>query len=202
MPKNNSKNVKSTAVYATAADFKQIFSEDVDSLYLLCLLLTGDPNKAEKCFIEGVGESTKGSYVFMEWARSWARRTIIQCAIRLVTPREGTATRIRTGNFERVTDRIPLALHAEVSAVLDLDPLERFVFVMSVLERYSDNDCSLLLGRTRRDIVRARSQAMLRLVRLLRIEPNNRMDADPKVLIELTVAQHFASLGWSNGLPR
>jgi len=198
MPKKNGKHVESSVVYATAADFKQIFTDDVDSLYLLSLLLTADTNAAEKCFVEGAEESTKRNYVFKEWARSWARRTIIQCAIRLVAPREFPATRNRSGNVERVADKIPLVLHAEVCAVLNVAPLERFVFVMSVLERYSDNDCSLLLSRTRRDIATARARAIQQLATLLGLEPNNRIEADPEVLMKLTVAQHFASFAWNN----
>jgi hypothetical protein len=34
----------------------------------------------------------------------------------------------------------------ETAAVLRLEPFERFVYVTSVLERYSDLDCSVLLG--------------------------------------------------------
>ena len=63
--------------YATVADFKRIFIEDVNQLYLLSLLLTGDHEKAEQCFVEGIGESAKGNHVFKEWERSWARRTIM-----------------------------------------------------------------------------------------------------------------------------
>jgi hypothetical protein len=59
-------------------------------------------------------------------------------------------------------------LHAEVRAILDLAPLERFVFVMSVLERYSDNDCSTLLGCARRDIATLRTRAMQQLGMFLR----------------------------------
>jgi hypothetical protein len=36
---------------------------------------------------------------------------------------------------------------------------ERFVYVMSVLERYSDLDCSVLLGCARREVVGARIRA-------------------------------------------
>jgi hypothetical protein len=200
MPKKNGKPVESSVAYATAADFKQIFTDDVDSLYLLSLLLTADADTAERCFVEGAEESTKRNYVFKEWARSWARRTIIQCAIRLVAPWEFSATKTRTGTVERVTDKIPMALHAEVSAVLNLDSLERFVFVMSVLERYSDNDCSLLLSRTRRDIATARTRAIQQLVTLLDLAPNNRIEADPEVLMKLTIAQHFASFAWNNAV--
>ena len=67
----NNREAARLGAYATTADFKRIFSEDVNSLYLLSLLLTGSPETAENCFVEGVGEAVKGNYVFKEWARSW-----------------------------------------------------------------------------------------------------------------------------------
>lgn len=148
--------------YATSADFRRIFSEDVNNLYLLSLLLTGTPEKAEECFIEGIAESTKGN-VFKEWARSWVRRTIIQSAIRLIAPMDYDQTVSWNADFARGMDKIPMLLHAEVRAILDLLPLERFVFVMSVLERYSDNDCSILLGCARREVAAVRTRAMQQL---------------------------------------
>ena len=167
MATQNRKQIVSATAYATAADFKHIFTEDIDRFYLLALLLTGTHQKAEECFVEGIRESTKEDHVFKEWARSWARRTIIQSAIQLIAPRERSVAAIRTADVARVMDRVPMALHAEVSAILELAPFERFVFVMSVLERYSDNDCSLLLGCPQRDIATARAQAMQQLATLL-----------------------------------
>jgi hypothetical protein len=41
-----------------------------------------------------------------------------------------------------------------------LAPLERFVFVMSVLERYSDRECSLLLYCMVKDVIDARSRSL------------------------------------------
>ncbi len=89
-------------------------------------------------------------------------------------------------------DKVPIALHDEVCAILDLTPLDRFVFVMSVLEHYSDNDCSLLLGCPRREIAPARTRAMQRLVTLLGLK-DSRVEADPETVIELTIAQHLAT---------
>ena len=82
---------------------------------------TGSPETAENCFVEGVGEAVKGNYVFKEErARSWARRTIIQSAIRLTAPLhyarpDGWSTHVARG-----LDRVPMILHAEVRAILDL----------------------------------------------------------------------------------
>jgi hypothetical protein len=150
MTEENRRKTVNAGQYATVADFKRIFTEDVNSLYLLSLLLTGNPENAEQCFVEGIGESTKGNHVFKEWACSWARRTIIQSAIRLINPRQRSLTARWTAGGARVMDKVPIVLHDEVCAILDLAPLDRFVFVMSVLEHYSDNDCSLLLGTNSR----------------------------------------------------
>src|SRR4051794_38747416 len=114
MAKENAKQTVNVGPYATVADLKRIFTEDVNSLYLLSLLLTADPEKAERCFVESIGESTKGNHVFKEWARSWTRRTIIQSAIRLINPRQSSMTAIRTGDSAGVMDKIPIVLHAEV----------------------------------------------------------------------------------------
>jgi hypothetical protein len=52
------------------------------------------------------------------------------------------------------------AEQVETGAVLRLEPFERFVYVMSVLERYSDLDCSVLLGCARRDVIAARIRGL------------------------------------------
>ena len=200
MTGENRKKTVNAGQYATVADFRRIFTEDVNSLYLLSLLLTGNPENAEQCFVEGIGESTKGNHVFKEWARSWARRTIIQSAIRLINPRQRSLTATWTAGGTRVMERVPIVLHDEVCAILDLPPLDRFVFVMSVLEHYSDNDCSLLLGCTRREIAPARTRAMQRLVTLLGLKDNSRVEADPETVFELAIAQHFATPAWTRSL--
>jgi hypothetical protein len=142
--------------YANADDFCRIFNEEKGELYLLSFLLTGSREAAEQCFVSGLDDSVNGDSVFKEWARSWARRAIIQCAVRVINPRpmeEGApATSTDSGKAWPVQ-------HEEIAAVLELRPFERFVYVMSVLERYSDQDCAVLLGYQRRDIVEARLRA-------------------------------------------
>lgn len=133
----------------------------MDNMHLLSFLLTADLTKAEECFVSGLEDCVKGSYVFRNWARSWARRTIIQNAVRMVAPRPsqsaGTAARSETVNccFERTPEA-----HAVITSILKLEDFERFVFVMSVLEGYSDQDCSVLLGCSRQDVREARTRAV------------------------------------------
>ena len=145
---------ESTA-YTTGADFCRIFAEEMDSLYLLGFLLTADAEKAEQCFVAGIGDCVEGNAVFKEWARSWARRTIVQHAIRLAGPEApGAMTSDRKATVE---------IEPRLKAVLNLGTLERFVYVMSVLEGYSYQDCSLMLNCSRQAVVNARARAIDRL---------------------------------------
>ena len=142
--------------YASVADFKQIFDEDMNSLYLLSLLLTADREMAEQCFVAGLQDATKDNPVFKEWARSWARRVVTLNAVRVVNPRPTEATGTKSSEL---LDTLS-AEERPYAAILKLEPFDRFVYVMSVLERYSDHHCALLLGCAKQNIVTARSRAL------------------------------------------
>src|ERR1700738_2564772 len=147
----------SSTGYASKGDFHQIFHEEKDSLYRLSFLLTADRERAQQCFVSGLENSVKGNPVFKEWARSWARRTIIQCAVRVINPRP------REGDDPSIFESFGKTLAAEqgqTAAILELRPFERFVYVMSILERYSYQDCLLLLGCARQDVIAARIRAL------------------------------------------
>lgn len=147
------------ALYATGSDFCRIFKEDMASLYRLSLLLTADSEKAEQCFVAGLDDCAAGNQVFREWARSWARRTIIKNAIRLIAP-EAANQDSQSATANAMRDQVRRELHTQFSALLDLQPFDRFVFVMSVLESYSDRECTLLLGCTRESLLAARNRAL------------------------------------------
>ena len=72
---------------ATVEDFCGAFTRGMDELYQLSFLLTADYDKAERCLVAGFEEAVKENHVFKEWARSWAKRAIIQNAIRELKPR-------------------------------------------------------------------------------------------------------------------
>lgn len=138
--------------YASRADYCRIFQEDMHSLYLLSFLLTANHAKAEQCYLDSLESTIKGKPVFKEWARSWCRRSVIQSAIRLAF-----------SEFVQCDVRDPWPDSSASSAidnVTRLAQLERIVFVMSVLARYSDRECSILLNCTPQDIVDARLQAL------------------------------------------
>jgi len=138
--------------YATPADFCRVFHDHVDDLYTLSLLLTADGNKAEQCFLLSLEDCLRQRQVFREWAQSWARRTIVTNAIRMIDPGRDLAP--YTSGI--VKENTPAA------ALTNLQPFDRFVYVLSVLEKYSDRECSILLGRTIRNVVDARTRALQR----------------------------------------
>jgi hypothetical protein len=129
----------------------------MSGLYLLSFLLTADREKAEQCFVSGLEDAVEGNRVFKDWARSWARRAIIQNAVSAINPRSPEAGSVaRNGNEAKLPAEQPV----EIGAVLKLEPFERFVYVMSVLERYSDQHCSVLLGCAGWEVPSARIRAL------------------------------------------
>jgi hypothetical protein len=141
-------------------DFCQVFDDHLDPLYTLALLLTADGSKAEQCLVAGLDDCLQGNPVFREWAQSWAKRTVVKNAIRMISPLR-RETRIAT------MPHFPMEPLSEAgtpaAAILRLQPFDRFVYVLSVLERYSDRECAILLNSTGEEVVDARIRAMQRL---------------------------------------
>jgi hypothetical protein len=149
-----------SAKYATASDLCVIFTEEMQSLYLLAFLLTADKQKAERCFLFGLGECAEGLGVFMERAHSWARRAITKQAIEMIMPApDGPDDMPFLGPGEAATS----GGHILFNAIVALSPFERFVYVMSILERQTEEDCSRLLRCAKRDVMIAREVVLQRL---------------------------------------
>jgi len=151
-----------TTLYASLEDFCRVFGANLDGLHQLSFLLTGDPKKAEQCFVAGLEDCVTSNNVFREWAHSWAKRAIVQNAIRILQPSPGSAASSlppAVGGRRVTAERGPL----EIDRVLALADFERFVFVMSVLERYSEHDCTLLLNCTVWEVREARIRVLERM---------------------------------------
>ena len=148
--------------YATSSDFCRIYVEQMSSLYLLSLLLTADPQKAEQCFLAGFDDCVNNNFVFRERAYLWARRNIILHAIRLLCPRPSDANESNEARFSALIGKVPAEVHAypNFACIVGLKSFERFIFIMSILEKYSDQECFLLLGCFRRDVINARTAAI------------------------------------------
>lgn len=168
------------ALYANGADFCRIFREDMKNLYLLSFLLTADPDKAEQCFVSGLDDCATGNQVFREWGRSWARRVVIKNAIRMIAPKPRESGVLNAAAKRRASGRTRLELPVEISGVLELPSFERFAFVMSAFEGYSDQDCALLLGCPRESLIAARVRALQRIGSP--VEVGNRRQAEASLM--------------------
>jgi len=157
----NYKNAGSNE-YATSTDFCRVYLEQMNSLYLLSLLLTADSRKAEHCFVSGFEDSVSNNSVFKEWAQFWARRITIIRAIELLRPRPSDKNELNETNVLSLNRKVPAEVQAysNFAGILGLNAFERFSFVMSILEKYSVHECSLLLGCSRRDVIDARIAAI------------------------------------------
>jgi DNA-directed RNA polymerase specialized sigma24 family protein len=157
---NKQKIASFRADYADHGDFCQVFEQDMKCLYLLAFLLTANHKESEQCFVSTVEEALKEQAVFKDWARSWVKRRLIENAIEIVSPASARNGQKRDlwGTGQQETQK-----ECEIDTVTKLDPFERFVFVISILERYSNWDCSLLLGCSANKVSQARMQALRRL---------------------------------------
>ena len=128
------------------------------SLYLLALLLTGDHDRAEQCFVAGIEENAEANNVFKLWAHKWARRAIILNAIRILEPHpDGENTSLLPVDPVNASRSL---IDSDLFFVLALNDFERFVFVMSILERMSDVECAVLLGYSVERVRDARVEAL------------------------------------------
>ena len=151
-------NVATPTEYATRYDFCKNLVDDLQPLYLLAFLLTGSHTEAERCFVATVEDACTVNDVFKGWESSWSKRRLIINAIRLVF----SGPTYKSGKPDSwYVSGVGSLKSSDLDALATLSPpFERFVFVMCVLERYSDRECALLLGRTQRDVVEARLLAL------------------------------------------
>jgi DNA-directed RNA polymerase specialized sigma24 family protein len=145
--------------YPTVTDFFRTFDEELHSLYLLSFLLTADHDKAEECLASAMGECVEGIGVFTDWARSWTRGAVLKHAIQMIMPAPEHADSVSLSGLK--SSATP-AENNPFAAILLLDAFERFVFVMSILEGQSDQECATLLRCSRRDVMMARVLALKR----------------------------------------
>ncbi|MGC1781462.1 MAG: hypothetical protein WA708_02985 [Acidobacteriaceae bacterium] len=153
--------VNSNSGLATGEDFCKLFMEDMEGLYLLSLFLTGNHDKAEQCFLEGLDGCTSGISVFHVWADFWARRVIVRQALRITAQHAGSLR--PPGVFELAGEGVVSETslqHIAFARVLALEDFERSVFVLSILEDYSTQTCALLLAVSQKEVLEARARAL------------------------------------------
>ena len=158
-------SASSENLYATSEDFYKILDEDLNRLYQLSFLLTGGRQKAENCFVAGIEAACADeNRAFSEWVHAWTIRVVVENAIRELSPRptrsNSSSPPLRTRESTSPTG------YFDADALLGLADFERFVFVLRVLERYSENKCALLLASSRSQVREACTSAIKKLARI------------------------------------
>jgi hypothetical protein len=143
--------------YATATDFVDTFIQEMDSLYLLFLLLTADTGKAEQCFVCAIKDCVEGAGVLKGWELSWARQAVLKDAIQMMAPVPEQAVSLSFPSFDGPATS---AENSSFAAILALSAFERFVFVMLILEKRSELECAILLRCSRENVTIAGALAL------------------------------------------
>jgi DNA-directed RNA polymerase specialized sigma24 family protein len=156
--------------YATPEDLCTVFTENLSGLYQLSFVLTGNNELAAQCFVAGFEESTRANQVFKEWAHAWAKRTIAQNAVRALQLRPKHDDSFSPAVASPKDTRLPenRAAHFDLSTVLALEDFDRFVFVLTVLDRYTEQECADLLNCPVKKVSTARFRAFEQIVNLHR----------------------------------
>ena len=152
-------------LYAAREDFRKIFDEDLDRLYQLSFLLTGDRRNAENCFVAGVEACADENRVFSEWVRAWTIRVVVENAIRELTPRPTRSNSPSQPDLRTRESTSPTG-YFDADTLLGLADFDRFVFVLRVLEGFPENECALLLGSSRSQVREACTSALKKLARI------------------------------------
>lgn len=141
---------------------RKLLTERMSSLYLLSFLLAGNRKEARRCFVAGVAGCVNGNRVFKKWATSWARSIIVRNAIRIRSPHAGLprlgGSVLGSATQHNLSNNA--LRHGPFANVLALGDFERFVYVLAVLEEYTDRECSVLLKSSLQEIEQTRSRAL------------------------------------------
>jgi DNA-directed RNA polymerase specialized sigma24 family protein len=144
------------ADYANGSDFCRALQYEMGRLYVLAFLLSTNHEQAERCMVQTVQEIPEHQTVFREWVRIWIRHALIKNAIRSVLPGPRPVAQARDRWWDHQSEP---AETATIEAITRLSALDRFVFVLSVLERYSFKECSVLLDCSVETVMEARMRA-------------------------------------------
>jgi DNA-directed RNA polymerase specialized sigma24 family protein len=161
MPRATQMASQEATAYAMSADFRRVLAENADDMHLLSFVLTADHTKADECCVCGLDNCAKASCEFRDWARTWTRRIIIRNAVHMLAPCRNHLN-VTPESSDPASFEFAHATEADdaLASILGLADFERFIFVMSVLEGYPDEDCSVLLGCSEKDVRETRVRAL------------------------------------------
>ncbi|HTV15349.1 MAG TPA: sigma-70 region 4 domain-containing protein [Acidobacteriaceae bacterium] len=147
----------SRPVVTIAAEFADSWIDEVSKLYLLSFLLTADKALAEQCFSGAMDEYVGSSaLVASDWVWGHGKAAVVRRAVQLIRP---VPKSVHCWSFADGRRPLLSAAHQPFSAITLLGAFERFVFVLSVLEGYSVEECATMLDCSVAAVVSSRDLA-------------------------------------------
>ena len=168
---------------ANKEDVSRVFAENFDSLYILGLLITGDPSLARTSIAEACSLCQQRTGVFREWLTRWAQTSTARQAVHCI---HDEIARCADRYDQHSCDHVdhPL-IDRDLVAALDpkeltscLDPLARSVLVLRTLIRASVTECAGELKLPRKIIRAAYCVAIAHLGQQPETEQDDRSDCD------------------------
>jgi hypothetical protein len=130
--------------------------EFIEGMCLLSFLLTADRETAETCFSSALQDYLEAQGGFMDWAKQEGRQAVIRNAVQMMRP----APKPGFGwPFHTTARPLVSAAYQPFTAITSLSTFERFVFVLSALEGFSEEECAALLQCTFQEVARGREVA-------------------------------------------
>jgi DNA-directed RNA polymerase specialized sigma24 family protein len=115
--------------------------------------------------VAGIEACAVQNRVFSEWVRAWTIRAVVENAIRELAPRPTRSNSSSQPSLRTRESTSPTG-YFDADILLGRADFDRFVFVLRVLEGYSENECALLLGTSRSRVREACTCALKKLARI------------------------------------
>jgi hypothetical protein len=161
---NTLKASASAGEYVTAENIQNVFVSDLDDLFELAFLLTGDLAKAAYCIEITVRECIHPRWMPKTQLPDWVRNAVIRNGIRIVDEFDGNPVcGVQAQSPFVATQQLrtsPIPESTALAGILDLSDFDRLVYVLCVLEHFSMLDCAMLLGTTRQEVRDAQDRAV------------------------------------------
>jgi hypothetical protein len=129
--------------YGAPGEYAEVLVEQMNSLYLLSFLVTADRQLAEICFSGAMDEYVRGRTTFTAWVKKDGRLAVLRHAVQIIRP---VPKQAYSWSLPEIAPPLIAAAHQPFAAITSLSAFERFVFVMSVFEGLTDEECGSILN--------------------------------------------------------
>jgi hypothetical protein len=165
----------------------EMWVDKMAELYLLAFMLTADKQTAEECMLGAVDEYLNSSATsLVDWMKDKGRQAVIERAVQCVNPKVKASY---SWTLPAGTRSLSAPVHQPFAVITALGTFERFVYVLTVLEGYEEEECAEVLECRPSEVVAARKLSR-QLVGLGEAEAASSGRLDPLLLVSTMIHSH------------